>query len=47
MFNNRLHERKILKKEKEFSKTEETYFTLDKMRINYTKHFKEDLGDSE
>lgn len=41
MYSKRLHEKKV-KDATALTKSEETYFTLDKMRVNFSKHFKED-----
>ena len=41
MYNRVLHQKKV-KDAANLTKSEETYFTLDKMRNNYQKHFQED-----
>lgn len=46
MFNKKLHARKVLKNEKNFTKIEETYFTADKMRVNCFKHLEEYFEDN-
>ena len=42
LFNSRLHSKKI---DSDLTKAEETYFAMDKMRIDCFKHYKEDFKD--